>query len=139
MTATEKIAALRATHEAATEGRWQTEPHWRDEDAVLRIATCDCNSKDTQCEHQSVVRQLGCNCCDDGLEGRAEDFAAIVSAHNALPALLKALEDVLDIERVPVNRGQVQTYDEGWLDGYNDARREFRTAIEAALAEVDHG
>ena len=61
------------------------------------------------------------------------DAEFIADARTALPAALAALKAVLDIERVPVNRGQVQTYDEGWLDGYNDARREFHAAIESAL------
>ena len=124
MTAAEKIAALRATHEAATPGSWE----W-DARGDLRPVPHDEYGFDCIIGHDPIgeVPVL-----------EPANAAAIVSAHNALPALLKALEGVLDIERVPVNRGQVQTYDEGWLDGYNDARREFRAVIEAALAEVDH-
>ena len=145
MTTTEKIAALRAIHEASTEGTWMYGTPGDDCEQTRAEWMAGCAKEPDGSAAGSLWaawQQRGGELLIPAITGDGptseHNAHAIVSAHNNLPALLKALEDVLGIEAAP-SRPDMQPHDRDWADGYNDARREFRTAIEAALAEVDHG
>lgn len=42
----------------------------------------------------TVVRQAGCSCCDDGLIGRQADFQFIAESRSILPRLVAAIREV---------------------------------------------
>ena len=104
MTAAEKLAALRATHEAATEGPWmygtpdddceQTRAEWMAECAKEPDGSA---AGSLWVAWQQRDGELFIPAITGDGPTSERNAAAIVSAHNALPALLKALEDVLEL------------------------------------------
>ena len=171
MTAAETIAALRAKHEAATPGRWERgdrqhiagvnkrmfgegrccycdrgEPSWvgKGQWNVTHVHEDD----NPWWEHgifayrpkgsQVVVNDTA----EYGYVTEA-DAHAIVSAHNALPALLKALEDVLAIARRELHDISCRFHSYAAISAAtadcNCWKARVEQVIEDALAEVDHG
>ncbi|MCF2588941.1 hypothetical protein [Brevibacterium sp. UCMA 11752] len=91
---TEWIKERRRIHDAATEGPWAKEEDeaWGDTYASLSIQRVG-EAWDSDPAHA---------CCDP-LDG--ENVLAIVDAHNTLPALLTAVENVLEVLDAGVRDG----------------------------------
>ena len=85
----ETLARIRKQANAATEGPWEVKPYKglaEDGDYVDSIVGSS---------QESIVYQLGCGCCDIGLEVAHPDAEFIAAARTDVPALLDALEKVL--------------------------------------------
>ena len=85
----ETLARIRRRADAATEGPWEVKPYKglaEDGDYVDSIVGSS---------QESIVYQLGCGCCDIGLEVAHPDAEFIAAARTDVPALLDALEKVL--------------------------------------------
>ena len=84
------LTALRTLAEAAAPGPWAIEPHPFGNSPARSIHVADRDA-----DEFPVVEQLGCGCCDVGLDADAEDLAYIAAANPAtVLRLLDALEDV---------------------------------------------
>ena len=96
----ETLARIRRQADAATEGPWEVKPYKglaEDGDYVDSIVGSS---------QESIVYQLGCGCCDIGLEVAHPDAEFIAAARTDVPWLLeqverrdKALEAVLDLHK----------------------------------------
>lgn len=81
----EELDRLRQLHEQASPGPWEIRPHENPESASQRGYAIDSITN----PEQIVIGQLGCGCCDIGLESESlANFQLIIQARNALPALL---------------------------------------------------
>lgn len=95
------LDALCAKAQAATPGPWEVRPYTGDSDPeyVGPIAGEEITTE----SGDTVLTQLGCSCCDFGLEGRPEDAAHIAAFDPptvlALIARLRAAEEV--VSRIP--------------------------------------
>ena len=104
----ETLARIRKQANAATEGPWEVKPYKglaEDGDYVDSIVGSS---------QESIVYQLGCGCCDIGLEVAHPDAEFIAAARTDVPWLLeqvglrdKALEAVLELHK---DGGESQGY-----------------------------
>lgn len=110
-----RLNEIEARANAATEGPWEVKPYKglaEDGDYVDSIVGSS---------QESIVYQLGCGCCDIGLEVAHPDAEFIAAARTDVPWLLeqvglrdKALEAVLEIHQ---DGGESQGYtDTGTYD-----------------------
>ena len=86
------LTALRTLAQSATPGPWAIEPHPFGNSPARSIHVADRDA-----DEFPVVTQLGCGCCDVGLDADAEDLSYIAALNPAtVLRLLDALEAVLD-------------------------------------------
>ena len=86
-----RLNEIEARANAATEGPWEVKPYKglaEDGDYVDSIVGSS---------QESIVYQLGCGCCDIGLEVAHPDAEFIAAARTNVPALVDALEKVLEL------------------------------------------
>lgn len=143
MNAAEAIAALRATHEAATEGPWmygtpdegcvQTSAEWMAECAKEPDGSA---AGSLWVAWQQRDGELFIPAITGDGPTSERNAAAIVSVHNSLPALLKALEDVLEIARREPHEVTCRCHIFVVSGVCNCWKARVENAVEAALAEV---
>lgn len=94
---TEWLKERRTIHNAATEGPWAI-GSWRDR---------------TFQHHMTIEPEVGSRTIGDVTDDHQGNATAIVDAHNTLPALLTAVENVLEVHQPKylVSHGE-------WIPGY---------------------
>ena len=87
-----RLDEIEARATAATEGPWKVKPYGgRREESDDEIDSFVGPSEAT------IVEQLGCDCCDVGLEVSSTDAEFIAHARQDVPALVAALRAVLEV------------------------------------------
>ena len=88
-----RLDKIEARANAATEGPWEVKPYNGWHDASDEIDSFVGPSDAT------IVEQLGCGCCDVGLEVSPTDAEFIAHARTDVPALIAALRAVLKLHK----------------------------------------
>jgi hypothetical protein len=137
----EWLRRLDETHQKATPGVWTREPNYRLQKG------CRCLSCWEPVEGSWDINPVdGPDCPEHGcwhnISVSAEDAAAIVSDHNAVPDLIAALTAVLDLadeleaaSGLPTTHGE---FDRGVAAHQRDAAERLRAAVAAPLAGHDN-
>ena len=87
------LTALRTLAQSATPGPWAIEPHPFGNSPARSIHVADRDA-----DEFPVVSQLGCGCCDVGLDADAEDLSYIAALNPAtVLRLIDALKAVLEM------------------------------------------
>ena len=86
-----RLDKIEARANAATEGPWEVKPYNGWHEASDEIDSFVGPSDAT------IVEQLGCGCCDVGLEVSPTDAEFIAHARTDVPALVAALRAVLEL------------------------------------------
>ena len=136
------LTALRTLAQSATPGPWAIEPHPYGNSPARSIHVADRDA-----DEFPVVSQLGCGCCDVGLDADAEDLSYIAAANPAtVLRLIDALEAVLDRARMEQDDAEyAMTYaaeiDDGPMLVSQQARKQAwadaARALATALKETD--
>lgn len=85
-----RLDEIEARANAATPGPWEVKPY----DGWHKESDNEINSF-VGPDATTIIEQLGCDCCDVGLEVTPADAEFIAAARTDVPALLDALEKVL--------------------------------------------
>ena len=119
------LSALRTLAEAASPGPWAIEPHPYGNSPARSIHVADRDA-----DEFPVVSQLGCGCCDVGLDADAEDLAYIAALN---PATVLRLLDALEAVLAACDDPYSDPCGDYWFYGYEAALEDIRETITAAL------